>query len=87
MGIEQSRRDDLESLGYVIFYLLREGGLPWQGMQGHSKRNKYQRILERKQALVGVAGHLHLTIGYPSEFRKYFVYCLSLKFEDKPDYE
>ena len=44
---EQARRDDMESLGYVIMYFLR-GSLPWQGLKAATKRQKYERISEKK---------------------------------------
>jgi len=81
LGIEQSRRDDLEALGYVFMYFLR-GSLPWQGMKGNSKKEKYDRIMEKKMSTPIEV----LCKGYPSEFVTYLNYCRSLRFEDRPDY-
>lgn len=82
MGIEQSRRDDLESLGYVLMYFLR-GSLPWQGLKANTKKQKYERILERK---ISTSTEM-LCKGFPAEFRSYFEHVRSLRFDDRPDYD
>ncbi|KAJ4899285.1 casein kinase I-like 6 [Raphanus sativus] len=81
LGVEQSRRDDLESLGYVLMYFLR-GSLPWQGLKAGTKKQKYDRISEKKVSTPIEV----LCKSYPQEFASYFQYCRSLRFEDKPDY-
>eukprot|EP00438_Fugacium_kawagutii_P023406 Skav210888 [mRNA] locus=scaffold3713:120216:124839:+ [translate_table: standard] len=48
-GIEQSRRDDIEAIGYVLIYFSR-GQLPWQGFQAATKEEKYHKIMECKQS-------------------------------------
>jgi len=80
-GIEQSRRDDLESLGYVMIYLFK-GTLPWQGLKAKTKLEKYSRILEKKENTPLDV----LCKGIPIEFANYISYCRKLKFDEKPDY-
>ncbi|XP_031781923.1 casein kinase 1 epsilon isoform X3 [Nasonia vitripennis] len=81
LGVEQSRRDDLESLGYVLMYFNR-GSLPWQGLKAVTKRQKYERISEKKMS----TPIEELCKGYPMEFATYLKYCKELRFEQKPDY-
>ncbi len=81
LGVEQSRRDDLESIGYVMVYFLR-GSLPWQGLRADNKKQKYDKISERK--LITDIGTL--CQGFPSEFAMYLNYCRSLRFDEPPDY-
>jgi hypothetical protein len=80
LGIEQSRRDDLESVGYVLIYFLK-GSLPWQGLKAKNAQKKYRLILEKKQQ-VSIA---QLCQGCPSQFAEFLAYTRSLKFDAKPD--
>ena len=81
LGAEQSRRDDLEAVGYILLYFLR-GSLPWQGLKATTKQEKYDRISEKKMSTSVDS----LCKGYPPELAVYMNYCRALRFEDKPDY-
>ena len=80
-GVEQSRRDDLESLGYVFMYFVR-GSLPWQGLRAKNKIMKFQKI-HHKKVQVSLD---ELCAGFPPEFKAYLHYCRRLAFEESPDY-
>ena len=81
-GYEQSRRDDLESLGYVFAYFIK-GSLPWQNMPAKTKEEKYAKILNKK---VNIAAE-KLLKKEPQELISYLKYCKILKYEQDPDYE
>ena len=81
-GYEQSRRDDLESLGYVIIYLLK-GNLPWQGLHAKNKDERYKKILEKKIE----CSSYDLCFGFPNEFERYVEYTNNLEYIEEPKYE
>ncbi|KAL7712424.1 non-specific serine/threonine protein kinase [Entamoeba marina] len=79
-GREQSRRDDLEALGYMFIYFMK-GSLPWQGIKG-KKGDKNAQILTKKEA----TPLTQLCDGLPEEFSKYLDACKKLSFDQEPDY-
>ncbi|KAG0683902.1 hypothetical protein C6P40_004434 [Pichia californica] len=81
LGREQSRRDDLESLGNVFVYFLK-GELPWQGLKAPTNKLKYEKIGERKQKIPIP----ELCSGLPIQFTEYIRQVRSLKFDETPDY-
>ena len=80
--MEQSRRDDMESIGYVIMYFLR-GNLPWQGLKIKRKKDKYKKILDKKKE----TSSKDLCINFPDEFREFVEYTRNLDYEEEPAYE
>ena len=81
-GIELSRRDDLESLAYMLIYLMK-GNLPWEHIKEKNKIEKYKKILKIKKNTVP----LELCENMPNEFSLFLLYVSSLDFEEKPDYD
>lgn len=81
-GYEHSRRDDLESVGYILIYFLR-GKLPWQRINAKTKEEKYKKIMEKKIEMKPDI----LCQGLPDEFKQYFKYVRELQFTEEPNYE
>ncbi|CAL8085400.1 unnamed protein product [Orchesella dallaii] len=83
-GIEQSRRDDLESVAYTLIYFLK-GSLPWQNQKASTLKQKHAKIMEIK---LGTTED-ELCKGIPGEhpeFATFLRYCRGLGFEERPDY-
>lgn len=64
-----------------MMYFCR-GSLPWQGLKAATKKQKYDRIMEKKMTTPTEL----LCRGFPNEFAIYLNYTRSLRFDDKPDY-
>lgn len=81
LGETQSRKDDLESVGYLLIYLFRSK-LPWMGIKHKDKKIKYQLILEKKESL----SEEELCDQLPRQFLVFFKYIRSLDFDERPHY-
>jgi casein kinase 1 len=81
LGIQPSRRDDLEGLAHVLLYFLL-GRLPWQGLPADNAKERYQKICEKKRAIPVE----QLCRGQPKEMAEFLVYVRGLQFTEVPDY-
>lgn len=78
---EQSRKDDLESIGYILVYLYKSR-LPWQGIKHKDKKERYRLIGEKKMSI----SEEELCEGMPKEFVIFLKYCRNLDYTEKPHY-
>lgn len=81
LGLEQSRRDDLEAVLYVIVFFMK-GKLPWQGIVAKTKPEKYSKIMEKK---LNISVEM-LCKGLPEEVTASLKYIKSLRFDEQPNY-
>ena len=81
-GFEQSRRDDLESIAYILLYFLR-GSLPWQGLKINNREDRYKKICEKKKN----TSSKDLCKGFPNELETFVRYVRNIEFTEVPDYD
>ena len=81
-GVEPSRRDDLESFCYLLLYLMK-GSLPWDHINEESEINEILIIYKMKQYMTPEM----LFRDLPLQMAKFYKYCKSLEFEQKPNYK
>ncbi|KAM3147615.1 hypothetical protein pb186bvf_000422 [Paramecium bursaria] len=79
--MEQSRRDDLEAIGYMLIYFIK-GELPWQNIKAPTKEQKYESILQMKMS----NSLSQLCKNLPKCFMMYFQHVKSLLFQQQPNY-
>jgi serine/threonine protein kinase len=80
-GERQSRKDDLESVCYLLIYLFRSK-LPWMGIKHSDKKKRYNLILAKKESV----SEEELCDQLPREFLVFFKSIRSLDFDEKPHY-
>ena len=81
-GVEPSRRDDLESVGYMLIYFLK-GKLPWQGLKKKNENDVQIDLIEMAKCSISLD---ELCSNIPNCFKLYLVHCRKLIFDETPDY-
>lgn len=80
-NMEQSRKDDLESIGYILVYLYK-AKLPWQNIKHKDKKERYKLVGDAKMNIQ----EDELCLNMPKEFAVYMKYVKTLDFDEKPRY-
>ena len=81
LGNEQYKKDDLESLAYMMIYFIK-GELPWQNLKAKSRKEKYTKIYQKKKHTV----NSELCNFLPDEIKIFLNYVLNLNQKQNPDY-
>ncbi|KAF8023217.1 hypothetical protein BT93_F0657 [Corymbia citriodora subsp. variegata] len=81
LGRTSSRRNDLESLAYMLVYLIH-GRLPWQGHQFFQGEDTSFPVCKRKMATLPET----LCDSCPGPYLQFTTFVLSLKFNEEPNY-
>ena len=71
-----SRRDDVEAIGYILLFFLK-GELPWHNVKGNSKKKEIKLNTSLDD----------LCRDCPEEFKSFIKYSRQLTFDDEPDYK
>ena len=84
-GIRQSRRDDLESIAYILIYFYL-GDLPWQGVKAKTKSEKKEKIRQLKFSLKVDEEEMFKQKNLPFELKEFLKFCRKMTYDATPDY-
>lgn len=81
-GLSMSRRDDLESVAYILMYFIA-GSLPWDGWETTKDDQFYTQVKVKKAALI----RQKFLTTMPEPIQQFLIYCRNMSFEQNPDYD
>jgi serine/threonine protein kinase len=86
LGNRQSRRDDLESIFYLLIYFLR-GKLPWEDIKGKNKNdlNKKKKLSKISLSIFEICKNVALL--FQDDCMQLLNYIRNLEFDEEPKYD